>query len=144
MKAKGVIRKLVKWAESRTYFYWRLRRRLVEFELFNSLECKVQESAAQRKQFLAQLQQYYQSQQAEIDWDDDEKIFHWLQDHMSEVKSFVWKIKSQQQVNYIAEKMKALLHNLPSQSADVGHLLKDAFQTLSAEEKALLSSALHV
>jgi hypothetical protein len=38
MKALGVIRKEVKWSESRTYFYWRLRRRLIEFEIANSLK----------------------------------------------------------------------------------------------------------
>ena len=33
MLAKGVIKKIVPWAEARTYFYWRLCRRLREEEL---------------------------------------------------------------------------------------------------------------
>jgi hypothetical protein len=37
MKAKGVIRQQVQWAQSRTFFYWRLRRRLLEFEVVNSI-----------------------------------------------------------------------------------------------------------
>lgn len=33
MEARGAIRKAVPWAESRSFFYWRLRRRLAEFDL---------------------------------------------------------------------------------------------------------------
>ena len=34
----GVIRQQVTWAESRTFFFWRLRRKLLEFEIANSLK----------------------------------------------------------------------------------------------------------
>lgn len=144
MKAKGVIRKLVKWAESRTYFYWRLRRRLIEFELFNSLEHKAQDSAAQRKQFLQQLQVFYQSKASgTVNWDDDEHVFHWLQDNLQHVKAFVWKLKSQQQVSNISEKLKALLASAPTtENSNVSDLLKDAMQSLSAQDKAVLVAAL--
>lgn len=33
MQARGAIRKIVPWASSRSFFYWRLKRRLAEFEL---------------------------------------------------------------------------------------------------------------
>lgn len=33
MEARGAIRKAVPWSESRSFFYWRLRRRLAEFDL---------------------------------------------------------------------------------------------------------------
>jgi len=33
MLAKGVIRDIVEWKGARTYFYWRLKRRLAEMEL---------------------------------------------------------------------------------------------------------------
>ena len=33
MKAKGCIRQIVPWKRARSYFYWRLRRRLVEFDV---------------------------------------------------------------------------------------------------------------
>jgi acetyl-CoA carboxylase/biotin carboxylase 1 len=38
MKRKGVIRRQVQWSESRSFFYWRLRRKLLEFELAKSVE----------------------------------------------------------------------------------------------------------
>lgn len=33
MEARGAVRKMVPFAESRAFFYWRLRRRLAEFDL---------------------------------------------------------------------------------------------------------------
>lgn len=33
MEARGAVRKVVPWSESRSFFYWRLRRRLAEFDL---------------------------------------------------------------------------------------------------------------
>lgn len=33
MEARGAVRKVVPWVESRSFFYWRLRRRLAEFDL---------------------------------------------------------------------------------------------------------------
>ncbi|CAM9586179.1 unnamed protein product, partial [Scytosiphon promiscuus] len=33
MEARGAVRKVVPWSESRTFFFWRLRRRLAEFDL---------------------------------------------------------------------------------------------------------------
>ncbi|CBJ33018.1 Acetyl-CoA carboxylase [Ectocarpus siliculosus] len=33
MEARGAVRKVVPWTESRSFFFWRLRRRLAEFDL---------------------------------------------------------------------------------------------------------------
>jgi acetyl-CoA carboxylase/biotin carboxylase 1 len=38
MKAKGTIREALEWKESRRYFYWRLRRRLLEEEILRKME----------------------------------------------------------------------------------------------------------
>lgn len=38
MKAKGTIREALDWSESRRYFYWRLRRRLLEEEALKAIE----------------------------------------------------------------------------------------------------------
>jgi acetyl-CoA carboxylase/biotin carboxylase 1 len=37
MKAKEVITAMVPWATSRTYFYWRMRRRLLECQLIKDI-----------------------------------------------------------------------------------------------------------
>ncbi|POW05114.1 hypothetical protein PSHT_10947 [Puccinia striiformis] len=46
MKAKGTIREALDWSESRRYFYWRLRRRLLEEEILKKLEKAEQSSPA--------------------------------------------------------------------------------------------------
>jgi acetyl-CoA carboxylase/biotin carboxylase 1 len=37
MRAKGVIKKQIMWSQSRAFFYWRLRRRLHEFQMANEV-----------------------------------------------------------------------------------------------------------
>jgi len=38
MKAKEVIREMVPWKTSRTYFYWRMRRRLIETKMIKDIQ----------------------------------------------------------------------------------------------------------
>ena len=40
MEARGAVRKVVPWAESRSFFFWRLRRRLAEFDLRKQVQYK--------------------------------------------------------------------------------------------------------
>lgn len=70
MKAKGVIREIVPWAQSRTYFYWRLRRRLAEDGLARAIETAVKDplatsAAADRDVVFAQAYNYIHQWQAE-------------------------------------------------------------------------------
>lgn len=39
MEARGAVRKVVPWSESRSFFFWRLRRRLAEFDLRKQVIC---------------------------------------------------------------------------------------------------------
>ncbi|KAH9821615.1 acetyl-CoA carboxylase [Melampsora americana] len=54
MKAKGTIREALDWSESRRYFYWRLRRRLLEEEAMKVIEKMAGEGLDRegRKKFL--------------------------------------------------------------------------------------------
>mmetsp|Transcript_45259 Transcript_45259/g.105887 ORF Transcript_45259/g.105887 Transcript_45259/m.105887 type:complete len:1502 (+) Transcript_45259:3-4508(+) len=71
MKAKGVIREVVPWEQSRQYFYWRLMRRLAE--------CKVQKAfavmagrAVPRAELIAKLQPL--AIKSGVDWEDDKAV----------------------------------------------------------------------
>ncbi len=150
MKAKGVIRKLVQWAESRKYFYWRLRRRLREFELFNALELKpsgvsanntAENSTAQaRKIFTADLYQWALSKGVtEEIWDDDHKVLLWLDNHVDELNSFVQSKKNQVHAKTITEKVRKLIQ----ESSGEVSVLKIALASLSTEEKVMLQQALN-
>lgn len=52
MKAKGVIKKQVQWSKSRSYFYWRLKRRLIEFDIANKIHGKSNLPAGKRKEII--------------------------------------------------------------------------------------------
>eukprot|EP01006_Ploeotia_vitrea_P038946 TRINITY_DN66291_c5_g2_i1.p1 TRINITY_DN66291_c5_g2~~TRINITY_DN66291_c5_g2_i1.p1 ORF type:complete len:1951 (+),score=1116.81 TRINITY_DN66291_c5_g2_i1:135-5855(+) len=71
MKAKGVIRDIVKWRGSRRYFYWRLRRRLVENEYAGKI---TKATSSLRGDSRARLQQQaYLRQVVEQKSDEEQK-----------------------------------------------------------------------
>nr|QEG99472.1 cytosolic acetyl-CoA carboxylase 2 [Lolium rigidum] len=96
MTAKGVISKVVDWEESRSFFYRRLRRRVVE----DSLAQEVKEAAGEpmpHRAALERIKQWYlASKGSEGDgekWNDDEAFFAWKDDaknyenHLQELKA---------------------------------------------------------
>jgi len=78
MKAKGVIRDVVSWENSRAYFYWRLRRRLAEDGVrreFSAVAPELTQEAVSdvlRKAMGAKLG-------AGATWDDDQSVALWLE-----------------------------------------------------------------
>lgn len=93
MKAKEVIRAEVKWRDSRKYFYWRLRRRITEFELARKL-ASADESKAKlstfRQDVIESLRAWFNSLGGTQDvWDDDRKMMLWLTDHNKDFSSFI-------------------------------------------------------
>jgi len=89
MKAKGVIREIVDWPQSRSYFYWRLRRRLAEDALARSIEVALKDplastQAEDRDTVWAKANELIQSWQAadlklaeNADNLDDKKAVEW-------------------------------------------------------------------
>jgi acetyl-CoA carboxylase/biotin carboxylase 1 len=144
-----VIRKLVTWAESRTYFYWRLRRRLKEFELFARLEWTVNKASSEnstaqaRKQFTAELQQFaVKGGVSEEDWENDQILVSWFEQHAKEIHDFVQEKKNQLYVSAVTEKVRKLVQGVAQETSPVD-ALKSALSALSVEEKALLQQALN-
>ncbi|KAI0222350.1 acetyl-coenzyme-A carboxylase [Massospora cicadina] len=68
MLAKGTIRKELAWADSRAYFYWRLRRRLAEEGLYRSVS-KLSPKLT-RVQLQDQLRRWYLAESGATDCDD--------------------------------------------------------------------------
>jgi len=110
MKAKGVIRGEVEWREARRYFYWRLRRRLAEFDLRRKVEGEVgdegsdmncgglgtadgaTESAsgsAKSKIIEAWFKESIGSEgtgpAGEAAWDDDKRVLRWMKSDKGEI-----------------------------------------------------------
>ncbi len=150
MKAKGVIRRKVKWSESRKFFYWRLKRRLLEFEVANQLlirRAQNEKIVDHRKRTIADLQQWFfgLGGSAEL-WEDDKAMISWFESHKTDLSDYISGLKNALLVMQINQKLSEVIQVAVSDagsSEDASEFLKAAFQTLSKEDRALLLKALH-
>jgi len=138
MKAKGVIRRQVQWAESRSFFYWRLRRRLKEFEIVNA--CGSQATPGQRKQSIAALRTWFCSQQGSSGgggadtWEDDRAMTEWFACHGAEVEGYISSVKSTD----IGSKLSALVEAASGSS----NVLRQALMSLPDSDRAQILAAM--
>lgn len=138
MKSKGVIRRQVNWAHSRTYFFWRLRRRLTEFDLANKLATYKGQGTSvagsrHRREAVADLHSWFKEQGGKAEtWEDDRRMMLWLTDNHASFTSYVADKKAQSAAAVIADKVAAC-------DADG---LKLAMAALTPEARARLLSAL--
>lgn len=75
MKAKGVIRESISWKDSRRYFFWRVKRRVLQDFLIGRLQ-KANETLS-HKDSEALVQQW--AQESNVDYDSDVKMVSWLE-----------------------------------------------------------------
>jgi acetyl-CoA carboxylase/biotin carboxylase 1 len=96
MKAVGVIEKEVVWSQSRSYFYWRLRRKLAEFDLRKQLReasdigrgltvLTPLEASAVIKQWFVEAQTV--GTDVEAAWNDDKAVLAWMGGSHTELES---------------------------------------------------------
>ena len=143
MKAKGVIRKQVQWAESRAFFFWRLRRRLCEFTTVNA--CGAQAEAGQRKHAIAALRTWFLTQQGgtESEWEDDRSMVEWFQEHAEQVQAYTAQVRSQACVGEISQKLSELVRTATgAQGVNTADVLRQALAVLPEAERAEFLSAL--
>ena len=80
MKAMGVIRGIVDVEQSRRFFYWRLRRRLLQMKIEREIVAvsgrSVREAQTLVEEWYKQSNQYRFSQCSS--WDDNEMVFNWM------------------------------------------------------------------
>jgi acetyl-CoA carboxylase/biotin carboxylase 1 len=81
MAAKGVIRDTLDWRTSREYFYWRLRRRLLELEIVGAIETAAPTTANPDAVLLAWLTEDLSAQYAEKTIEDDKLFIDWVKQH---------------------------------------------------------------
>jgi acetyl-CoA carboxylase/biotin carboxylase 1 len=98
MKAVGVIHREVEWSVSRSVFYWRLRRKLAEFDLRKQIieAAQVGRGVVAPTPFEASnlIKQWFLEapSMAEAQWDDDKLVLSWMaeQHRMLEQKIIVY------------------------------------------------------
>lgn len=84
MKAVGVIRQEVEWKTARSFFYWRLRRKLAEFDLRRKIIDAAQVGRAIRTptplEALDMIRQWFMATpgMTNAKWEDDMIMLHWM------------------------------------------------------------------
>ncbi len=123
MLAKGVIRKELKWAEARRFFFWRLRRRLNEDYLYKLI--KEQIPTASRLEKVARVKSWMPT----VDYEDDRAVCTWIEENRSKLQRYIEDVR----LEAMHKKMALLLREDPSNALDA---VKAFMSTLSDIEKA--------
>ena len=113
MKAVGVIEKAVDWRGSRTYFFWRLRRKLAEFDLRKKIvetgsigSKKSTMSPAEASDYIKQLF-IETSGSSEDKWQDDKTMLSWMAEKNEFLEEKVIKLKKANVSSEVFEMMLA-------------------------------------
>ncbi|KAJ1432269.1 carboxyl transferase domain-containing protein [Ochromonadaceae sp. CCMP2298] len=140
MQAKGVIRRQVQWAQSRAFFYWRLKRRLKEFEIVNAIGAE--DGPGARRAGISALKVWFLSQGgSEGAWEEDQLLVQWFEQHADQLAGYVAQARSKACIGEIGAKL-AQLVGAASGSADSAEVLKQALRSLPEAERAQILAAL--
>ncbi|KAK9479207.1 acetyl-CoA carboxylase [Lipomyces japonicus] len=124
MKAKGAIRQVVAWKESRRYFYWRLRRRLTESYVLKDLA--IASPSSSRLEKFARLKSWYA--EAGLNEESDADVAEWIDQNGSVIKSKVADIKQN-------AKIVELLSLVRSDKATAISGIVESLKALSVEDR---------
>ena len=103
MKAKGVIKEAVAWEDSRTFFYYRAKRRMYEDNFIDQI--KATDASSTRESGLETLQSLYSG-----DWDDNKAVAEFYEQETDTVNAKISELKK----DCIQAKMDALKAELDS------------------------------
>ena len=142
MKAVGVIKKEVEWKEARTFFYWRLRRKLAEFDLRKKLIdatevgravstlSAVEASNVVKKWFLET------PGMTEAGWDDDKLLLSWMGERYAELEQKVLSYTKQCVVEEVVQVMTAGGNTAVVGTAGIVEGVGEAYKRMDPEQKA--------
>ncbi len=135
MKNKGVIKKQVNWAESRTFFYWRLKRRLMEFDIVNNAIASHKLKPGDRKAMIADIHNFFTANGGRPEvWDDDRRAFSWYEENNNIITKFIKSKKLTAISSQICESISSLSNNVDD--------IKAVLSGLTEEQKSVLLKSL--
>ena len=146
MRSKGVIRKQVQWAESRAFFYWRLRRRMQEFHIANTI-MKGAQRPGLRKELIHDFGEWFQSVTGRPElWDDDRVVVSVLEstDNQALVAAYVADKRAAALGTQLAERVSELIAVSSAVGEGQATVLSRALSQLPAADRAVLLKALKV
>jgi acetyl-CoA carboxylase/biotin carboxylase 1 len=122
MLAKGVIREIVTWQQSRSYFYWRLSRRLQELEIVKSVQ---KGTSYKYEEALNVVQSWFRQDNSNL---DDRTFVQWVTESHVSISDRIARL------NHLAvrDQITSLAKSSPSAFMEA---LAQVMQTLSIQDK---------
>ena len=148
MKATGVIEKEVEWKESRKFFFWRLRRKLAEFDLRKKMIeasdvgrgvaklTPLNASSVMKKWFLES------PELSEEMWDDDKIMLAWMAQSYKLLESKVEDLGKESVVQEVYQVLTGGGNTAKIGTAGIVEGISRAFKTMSKTEQDDLKSKL--
>ena len=130
MKEKGCVREVVEWKTARSFFYWRLRRKLLETRLVRQI--KEAGGRGERGRTSAMTKRWFTEEHPSSPhlWEVDRKVVEWLEGQMEKSSSSV-------QDNIRLIRREAMLHSVKNMPADLAEDLgMNLAQKMSPQKRA--------
>lgn len=149
MKAVGVIDQEVEWKNARSFFYWRLRRKLAEFDLRKKMveASSVVESSSSLTPLKAsaQLKEWFVSSgESDASWEDDKLLLQWMEENDSDLEDKIKGLRKASVSDGVVRVMTAAGVVMAAGVASEGVVdgVAKAAESMSAEEKQKFKEAL--
>jgi len=141
MKAVGVIERAVEWKEARSYFYWRLRRKLAEFDLRKKI---LETYQVGRGNAISSLEAsklikiwFLETPGAtEALWSDDKAVLSWMAQQNEQLEMKMLKLSKENVIQEVFEVMTAGGNTAKVATAGIVEGISQALLTLSVEDQA--------
>ncbi|KAK1157586.1 acetyl-CoA carboxylase-like [Acipenser oxyrinchus oxyrinchus] len=145
MQEKGVITDILEWRTSRQFFYWRLRRLLLE----DTVHKKIQSANAELTdgQIQAMLRRWFVEAEGAVKaylWDNNEDVVEWLEKQLAEeegARSVIDENIKYISRDYILKQIRSLVQANPEVAMDsIVHMTQHISPTQRAEIVRILST----
>jgi len=153
MAAVGVIEKEVEWKESRKIFFWRLRRKLAEFDLRKKMQLACEVGRASTKLLPLEASALMKSWFLETPelsaemWNDDKVMLSWMAQSYEELEQKVNALGKESVVQEVYQVLTGGGQTSQIGTAGLVEGISRAFKTMSSDEKedfkAMMMSALN-
>merc|ERR1712176_1593483 len=142
MEAVGVIERAVEWKEARSYFYWRLRRKLAEFDLRKKILQTYQVGRADATISPADASKHIKNWFLETPgatealWGDDKAVLSWMAQQHDQLEQKVVKLNKENVVQEVFDVMTSGGNTARIGTAGIIEGISQALLTLSGDEQA--------
>jgi acetyl-CoA carboxylase / biotin carboxylase 1 len=153
MEAVGVIRKQVEWRSSRTFFYWRLRRKLAEFDLRKKIIEAAEVGRAVKSPTPLEATEIIKAWfletpgMNEMKWEDDKVMLTWMGENHALLESKVVNYTKECVIQEVMQVMTAGGNTAKVGTQGIVDGISRAMTTMTQEEKelfkAMLAEAMH-